>query len=109
METMENAERQREALDNCPSQKTVEVLLDGISLDFLSLKRVDNPHGDVANQQKSDHLTAGFSAIVFGKMNSATWNVGDEEQLKNHLKKSAPLLSNMKQSECQKTQRKIYT
>lgn len=85
MEPVKDAERQSNSLDDGPGQKAVKFQLDRIRLDFLCLKRIDDPHCDIADQQEGDHLSSGFGAIVFRKVDTATRDICYEQQLQHHL------------------------
>lgn len=108
VEAMEYAERQSNALDQCPGDESVEVLLNlkkKISVNeisksikkvstywigdhFLSFKCVNGNHCNVADQQESDNLATRLWAVVFWQMHSATCHVGNEEKLQNDLQNS---------------------
>jgi len=85
VEPVEDAQRQGDPLYNSPSEEPVEIKLHRISNNFLGLESVDHPHGHVADQQESDHLSAGLAAIVFRQVNSPARYISDEEHLKDHL------------------------
>lgn len=60
MEPVENAQRQRDSLNDSPGQEPVELQLNRVCLDLLCLESIDNPHRDIADEQKGDHLSSGL-------------------------------------------------
>ena len=56
MEAEEDAEGQRDALDERPGEVAEELRLDGAVLHLVHLEGVDDPHGQVADQQERHHL-----------------------------------------------------
>ncbi len=54
MEAIKDAERQRNALNDGPWEKAVEIELDGIGFDFLHFESVDEPKGHVGDEQEGD-------------------------------------------------------
>lgn len=85
MEPIENAERQRDSLDDGPWQKAVEIELDGIGFDFLHLERVDEPQCHVGDQQESDGLSTRFDSILFDGADSSSWHVWYKKHLNRHF------------------------
>lgn len=57
----------------------------GIGDNFLSFKRVNDPHGNVANEQKCHNLLSGFGSIVLRKVNPASWHICYEHHLQHNL------------------------
>lgn len=62
---MENAKGQSDTLYDGPRQKAEEFELYWVRFDFLRFECVNDPHGDVAYEQKGDHLSAWLGAVVF--------------------------------------------
>lgn len=85
MESMKDAEWQSDTLHYCPRQEAVEFELYWVRLNFLSFERVDDPHGDVANEEEGDHLPAWLGPVVFWQVDAATRHVCYEKELENHL------------------------
>lgn len=56
-----------------------------IGEDFLRFECVDSKHGQIANEQKRDYLTAWLATIMFWQMDTASRNIGNKQQLKNDL------------------------
>lgn len=57
-----------------------------VGADLLHFKRVDDPHGDIADQQESDHLATRLCPFVLRQMDTAPRHVCDEQQLEHNLK-----------------------
>ena len=79
METKEYNEGTSHALDDHPTLKTEDLGLDGARVTVLQLESVDDPHGQVAEQQKVAHVAPrhahGLGALgryVLRKMDSVT-------------------------------------
>ena len=85
VEPVEDAERYADPLHEGPGQEAVEVDLHGIGRDLLRLERVDDPHGDVADEEEGDDLPAGLAAVVLRQMDPPARDVGDEEHLQDDL------------------------
>lgn len=85
VEPVEDAERQSDPLHDGPGEEPVEIELHRVRHHFLRLERVDDPHGQVADQQEGDYLSARLAAIVLRQVNPSTRNVRDEQHLKDHL------------------------
>lgn len=85
VEAVEDAERQGEALHQGPGDESVEVKLNRVGEDFLGFKGVDEPHGDVADEQEGDGLARRLGALLFGQVHAAPGHVRDEQHLQDHL------------------------
>lgn len=86
METVEDAKWQSEALNQGPGHVAIKVQLHGIGQYFLCLEGVNEPHGNVADEQESDGLARRLAAFLLREMHAAAGHVGDEQQLEYHLK-----------------------
>jgi len=85
MEAVEDAERQRHPLHHRPGQEAIEIQLNRVGDHFLSLEGVDDPHGDIADEQEGDNLSARLAAVMFRQVHAATSDVCDEQQLEHNL------------------------
>lgn len=85
VEPVEDAERQGDPLDDGPGEEPVEVELHRVRHHFLRLERVDDPHGQVADQQEGDHLSARLAAVVLRQVDPPARHVRDEHHLKYDL------------------------
>lgn len=82
---MKYAKWECDSLYDRPGYEAVEVELHWVGLDLLRFKRVNNPHGHVADKQECYDLASWFGAVVFWKMNATAGNVADKKQLKDDL------------------------
>lgn len=85
MEPVEDTQRQSDPLYEDPGEESIKVKLHRISVDLLSLKSIDYPHGHVADQQERNNLSTRLAAIMFRQMNPPARHIGDKEHLKYHL------------------------
>lgn len=76
---MKDAQGESESLHDCPSKESIELQLNRIVFHLLHLERIDDPHGNVTNQQERNHLPAWFGAIVFRQVNPPARHIGNEE------------------------------
>ena len=60
MEAVEDCQWHGHVTDDGPRPEAEEVQLLGVRVRAGSLERVDAPHGQVTDQQESDHLPAGL-------------------------------------------------
>lgn len=49
-----------------------------VSQDFLCLESVDEPHGDVADEEEGDGLAGGLAAFLFWQVDATAGYIGDE-------------------------------
>lgn len=49
-----------------------------VSKDLLGLERIDEPHGNVADEQEGDGLARRLAALLFREVNAAAGYVGNE-------------------------------
>jgi len=85
VESEEYAEWQSDALNDRPGIKPKKAQLHWRVLHFLDFKGVDDPHGEVADEQESDDLSTGFGGVVAAGVDPSSLGVGDEEQLQHNL------------------------
>ena len=67
MEAEKDAEREGDALDQRPRKVAEELRLDRAVLHLVHLEGVDDPHGQVADQEECHHLNGGAGDQVFKK------------------------------------------
>ena len=53
--------------------------LNGAVLNFLNFKRVNNPHGDITNQQECYNLSSRFTRVMIIGMNSSSLGISNEQ------------------------------
>lgn len=75
VESVKDAQRQRDALDNSPRKESVEIDLHGIRLHLLHLKCVDEPQSQVADEEESNRLSARLGSVLFHAAYSPTRHV----------------------------------
>lgn len=85
VEPEEDAQGQGHSLDDRPRVEAEEVQLHGTVFNFLHLKGVDDPHGQVADEEEGDHLAARFLRVLVGGGNPPALSVRDEQQLEQDL------------------------
>ena len=85
MESVENAEGQRDALHDGPRQESVKIHLDGIGFHFLHFEGVDEPEGEVADEEKGDRLPAGLGTVLLCGAHATPRHVRDEHHLGRHF------------------------
>jgi len=85
VEPEKDAERQGDALNDRPGVKSEESQLYGWVLDFLNFEGVDDPHGEVANEEECDNLSTRLWVVVVGGVDPPPLGIGDEEELQHHL------------------------
>lgn len=59
--------------------------LNRVCNNFLGLKGVDNPHGDITDEQESNNLSAWLAAVMFGEVYTAACDISNKKKLKNNL------------------------
>lgn len=59
--------------------------LNWVGNDLLCLKRVDHPHGNVADEQKCDHLSPWLAAVMLWQVHATARHVRYKQQLQYHL------------------------
>lgn len=69
---MEDAERQCQTLDYRPGQEAIKFELHRVSLHLLRLESIDDPHGDIADEEECDDLTAWLGTVVLWKVDTPT-------------------------------------
>lgn len=52
---------------------------------FLGLKGVDDPHGDITDEQESNNLSAWLAAVMFGEVYTAACDISNKKKLKDNL------------------------
>lgn len=52
---------------------------------FLGLKGVDDPHGDITDEQESNNLSARLAAVMFGEVYTAACDISNKKKLKDNL------------------------
>lgn len=52
---------------------------------FFDFERVDDPHGDIANQQEGHHLTTRFIGILRTRRDASPLGIRNKQQLQNNL------------------------
>ena len=85
MKAIVDTERNRDVAEDGPRLRTVELNLQGVVIGLLRLESVNDPHGEVAEQQESDILSPRLLPLLDGVGGGQTVSSQHEDGLHRRL------------------------
>jgi len=81
----EDTQRQSQLLYDDPRLVAEKLNLNWRLFNFLNLKGINNPDGEITNKKERHDLSSGFRAILVSAGNSSPCNILNEEKLEDDL------------------------